>query len=94
MIIGFADRDTERLNDGKRVPRFDAIRVQAERRLRILDAATSLNDLRALRSNRLEALHGDRQAQFSIRINRQWRICFRWHAGSEGPTDVEIVDYH
>ncbi len=58
----------------------------------ILDHASSLPELGALRSNRLEALSGDRVGQYSIRINRQWRICFRW--GEEGPYDVEIVDYH
>ena len=58
----------------------------------ILDHATSLQELRVLRSNRLESLSGDRTGQYSIRINRQWRICFRWDG--EGPDDVEIVDYH
>ncbi len=58
----------------------------------ILDHATSLQELRGLRSNRLESLSGDRAGQYSIRINRQWRICFRWDG--EGPDDVEIVDYH
>ena len=58
----------------------------------ILDHASSLQELRALRGNRLEALSGDRAGQYSIRINRQWRICFRW--GDDGPYDVQIVDYH
>jgi proteic killer suppression protein len=62
--------------------------------LRILDAATSLADLAALNSNRLEPLKGDRKGQFSIRINEQWRICFEWPKESPGPTNVEIVDYH
>ena len=62
-------------------------------RLSILNAATSLHDLRALPSNRLEALKGDRVGRHSIRINRQWRICFVW-SDDFGPTDVEIVDYH
>jgi proteic killer suppression protein len=53
-----------------------------------------LNDLAAFRGNRLEALHGDRRGQFSIRINDQWRICFEWPKGSPGPTNVEVVDYH
>lgn len=68
------------------------LRDQAIRRLTILDNAESLRDLAGLRSNRLEALSGDRAGEYSIRINRQWRICFRW--GAEGPYDVEIVDYH
>ena len=58
----------------------------------MLDSAVTLRDLAVLRSNRLESLSGDRAGQYSIRINRQWRICFRWHV--EGPYDVEIVDYH
>lgn len=64
----------------------------ARRKLEALNAAASLNDLRAPPSNRLEALKRDRAGQHSIRINGQWRVCFRWTA--EGPTDVEIVDYH
>jgi proteic killer suppression protein len=59
-----------------------------------LDGAESLQDLRALRSNRLEALKGDRAGQFSIRINDQWRICFAWPDGDDGPSQVEITDYH
>ena len=65
---------------------------QAERRLTLLDNAEELRDLAGLPSNRLEALRGDRTGQHSIRVNRQWRICFRWT--DEGPHDVEIVDYH
>lgn len=92
MIRSFADPDTQALYQGKRVRRFDGFRSQAEKRLQILRRARSLNDLRGLPSNRLEALAGDRQGQFSIRINLQWRICFRWQAGDA--YDVEIVDYH
>ena len=62
------------------------------RKLWILDAATDLNSLRIPPSNRLEALHGDRKGQHSIRINKQWRICFKWHEGDA--YDVEITDYH
>ena len=68
------------------------IEEQARTRLIRLDSATSLDDLRALRGNRLEALSGSRQGQFSIRINDQYRICFKWKA--KGPTDAEITDYH
>jgi toxin HigB-1 len=68
------------------------IEEQARTRLIRLDSATSLEDLRALRGNRLEALSGKRKGQFSIRINDQYRICFNW--GAKGPTDVEITDYH
>jgi proteic killer suppression protein len=92
VIRSFADQDTQALYQGKRVRRFDGFRAQAEKRQQILRRARSLNDLGALPSNRLEALAGDRQGQFSIRINRQWRICFRWQAGDA--YDVEIVDYH
>lgn len=62
------------------------------RKLWILDAATRINELRVPPSNRLEALHGERKGQYSIRINQQWRICFRWKSGDA--YDVEIVDYH
>ena len=65
---------------------------QAVRRLTLLDSADAREDLAGLPSNRLEALRGDRAGQHSIRINAQWRICFRWT--SDGPHDVEIVDYH
>ena len=71
---------------------FQAITTQAERRLQILDNATSLQDLRNLPSNRFEALRGDRVGEYSIRINDQWRICFEWEDGDA--YNVEIVDYH
>ncbi len=92
MIRGFKDRDTRRFFEGGRIARFQAFADQATRRLTVLDSADALRDLAGLRSNRLEALQGDRVGQHSIRINRQWRICFRWT--DEGPRDVEIVDYH
>ena len=92
MIQTFRDRDTEALFNGKRVRRFQAVTKQAERRLLILDSATSLADLRGLPSNRLEALQGDRRGQYSIRINDQWRVCFVWR--EDGAYEVEIVDYH
>lgn len=63
-------------------------------RLRILDAATSLGDLARLNSNRLEVLKGNRKGQYSIRINDQWRVCFKWSKDEPGPSNVEIVDYH
>ena len=68
------------------------MRTRAARRLTILDNAEALRDLAGLPSNRLESLTGDRTGAYSIRINRQWRICFRW--GDDGPYDVEMVDYH
>jgi proteic killer suppression protein len=94
MIRSFRDRRTERFAEGERVARFEPFRRQAEKRLRLLEAATSLNDLAQLPGNRLEALKGDRGGEFSIRINRQWRICFTWPAGADGPAEVEITDYH
>ena len=92
MIRSFRDRDTERLFLGRRVPRFGAIERQARRKLRILDAAEALADLRSPPGNRLEALSGDRAGQHSIRINDQYRLCFVWRDGEV--TDVELADYH
>jgi len=94
MIRGYHDRNTERLAAGEKVRQWEPFRRQAEKRLRILDAATSLGDLGTLNSNRLEALKGDRKGQHSIRINDQWRICFKWPKDDPGPSNVEIVDYH
>lgn len=92
MIQSFRQRKTERFFGGQRVREFEGFADQAVRRLTVLDSAESLEDLASLPSNRLEALMGDRAGEFSIRINRQWRICFLW--GEHGPYDVEIVDYH
>ena len=92
MIQSFKDERARRLMDGLRVVELVNIEEQARTRLIRLDSATSLEDLRALRGNRLEALSGSRKGQFSIRINDQYRICFNWEA--KGPTDVEIADYH
>jgi len=92
MIRSFASRDTEELFGGSSPRRFRSFRPQAERKLQILDSAKDLNDLRVPPGNRLEKLTGDRRGQYSIRINDQWRICFRWR--DDGPWDVEIVDYH
>ncbi len=93
MIRSFGSRDTERLWRREKVRGFDSrILRPALRKLAILDAATTLDDLRVPPGNRLEALRGDRQGQHSIRINDQWRICFVWtESGADG---VEIVDYH
>jgi proteic killer suppression protein len=94
MIRGYRELDTERLAAGEKVRQFEPFRRQAEKRLRILDAANSLGDLAALNSNRLEALKGNRKGQYSIRINDKWRICFGWTKDEPGPSNVEIVDYH
>jgi proteic killer suppression protein len=94
MIQSYRDKRTRESADGKRVREFEALRRQAEKRLDILDAATSLTDLQALPSSALEGLRGDRKGQYSIRINMQWRICFEWPDGQSGPSNVEIVDDH
>ncbi len=94
MILSYRDKRTEVFAGGAFVREFQGFDRQAYKRLEILEAATSLDDLLALPSNRLEALHGDREGQFSIRINMQWRLCFEWPNGSPGPSYVEIVDYH
>jgi len=92
MIRTFRCADTVGLAPGERVRRFESISAVARRKLRQLEIAARLDDLRVPPGNRLEALRGDRQGQYSIRINDQWRICFRWTAA--GAEDVEIVDYH
>ena len=92
MIRTFKDRRTERFFEGRLVRAFHGFTDQATRRLTVLNNASSLRDMAALPSNRLETLSGDRTGQYSIRINRRWRICFRWE--DNGPHDVEIVDYH
>jgi len=92
MIRSFACSDTEALSKGNRVKRFAGMATIARRKLRQLEIAANLDDLNVPPGNRLEALKGDRAGQYSIRINRQWRICFHWtEAGAE---DVEIIDYH
>lgn len=93
MIASFADKQTEALFRCERVKKLDAsLHRAALRKLVMLDAAVALEELRMPPGNRLEALHGNRKGQHSIRINDQWRICFRWSGGNAH--DVEIVDYH
>lgn len=92
MIISFADADAKALAGGRRVKRFANIELVARRKLRQLQIANRLQDLRVPPGNRLEALKGDRAGQHSIRINDQFRVCFRWTAA--GAEDVEIADYH
>ncbi len=94
MILSYRDARTEQFAAGSFVRAFQGFERQGWKPLEILEAATSLKDIKALPSNRLEALKGDRSGQYSIRINQQWRICFEWSAGSPGPSNVEIVDYH
>ena len=93
MILSFACEDTRKLFvNGFCDARWRSIEKIVLRKLDMLDAATAIGDLRTPPGNRLEALKADRQGQWSIRVNDQWRICFRW--GADGPSDVEIVDYH
>lgn len=92
MIVSFRDADTQALASGRRVSRFVRIEAVARRKLRQLEIAGRLDDLRVPPGNRLEALQRDRVGQHSIRVNDQFRVCFRWTEA--GPADVEIVDYH
>jgi proteic killer suppression protein len=92
MIGSFRCGDTEALARGTRVARFAAFEDVARRKLRQLEIAGRPEDLRIPPGNRLEALRGDREGQFSIRVNDQYRVCFRWT--DAGPRDVEIVGYH
>ena len=92
MIKGFRSADTRTLFETGKSKRFGAILTVATRKLTQLDAATTLAFLKSPPGNHLEALKGHRKGQYSIRINDQWRICFRWTAA--GPEDVEIADYH
>jgi len=94
MIVSFRDKRTRDFAAGKRISAFSAFERSARLKLDRLEAATSLRDLAALPGNRFETLRGDRQNQFSIRINDQWRICFEWPGRGPGPSNVEIVDYH
>jgi proteic killer suppression protein len=92
VIKSFNCKSTQALFSGTGVARWVNIRVVAERKLQMLNRATRLDDLRVPPNNRLELLKGDRSGQYSIRINEQWRICFRFDTGNA--YDVEIVDYH
>ena len=93
MIKTFADKETKKIFN-RRISRklSQNIQIKGRMKLEILDAADFLDDLRIPPGNRLEQLSGDRKGQYSIRINQQWRICFRWQNGDV--YDVEIVDYH
>ena len=92
MIRTFRCKHTEALFNDLSTRRFQAIQNVARRKLEMLDAASKLEDLKMPPGNRLEALKADRRGQHSIRINNQWRLCFRWKNGDA--YDVEIVDYH
>ena len=92
MIKSFRCKNTEALYQGKRVRKFEAFAMQAEKRLEILDNSKTIHDLMGLPSNRFESLIGDRAGQYSIRVNQQWRLCFEWKDADA--YNVEIVDYH
>ena len=93
MIRSYRDRDTQAVAERQRIRRFpEGIQRRAQMKLMIINNAEDLNDLRVPPGNRLEALSGDRDGQYSIRINDQWRICFTWSEGNA--YQVEIVDYH
>lgn len=92
MIVSFADKRTQQLFRLERVREFQAIERPALRKLAMLDAAVTVEDLLVPPGNRLEMLKGDRAGQWSIRINDQWRVCFIWKDGDAH--DVEICDYH
>ncbi|MGE0852068.1 MAG: type II toxin-antitoxin system RelE/ParE family toxin [Hyphomicrobiaceae bacterium] len=93
MIASFADRETAMIWSGRRSRRLPGdIQAVALRKLRIINNASRLDDLRVPPGNRLEALQGQRRGQHSVRINDQWRICFIWREGHAH--EVEIVDYH
>lgn len=93
MIGSYRDKRTRSFAAGQRVKAFEGIGKKLAMKLDQLDAATSLRDL-ALPGNHLEALKGDRKGQYSIRVNDQWRVCFEWAKGADGPLNVEVVDYH
>jgi proteic killer suppression protein len=94
MIRSYGDKQTEKFAEGQRVKQFETFRRQAEKALDRLDAATGLRDIANFPGHRLEKLKGERAGTYSVRINDQWRICFKWPTGSSGPVNVTIEDYH
>lgn len=94
MILSYGNKETEKFANGEFVSEFQGFDQQAAKRLAILDAAMSLQTLRGLPSNHLEALGAGRKGEYSIRINDQWRICFKWPNRALGPKEVKIEDYH
>jgi len=93
MIKSFRDKDAERIFNRQRVKRFSlSVQKLAQRKIDLIEGADLIEDLRTPPGNRLEKLSGNRKGQYSIRVNDQWRICFRWKSGQAA--DVEIVDYH
>jgi toxin HigB-1 len=94
VILGYRDKRTRDFALGKRVKAFSGIERPARLKLDRLEAAIDLRDVAVLPGNRFEVLKGDRNGQYSIRVNDQWRICFEWSEKAAGPSNVEIVDYH
>ena len=92
MIKSFRCKDTQALFETGKTRRFSAIKSAVERKLIMLESSEVLDDLKSPPSNRLEPLAGDHEGQHRIRINKQWRVCFRWT--EDGPEDVKITDYH
>ena len=90
----YKDKRLQKFLEGYRVREFQAFEKQLQKRLLILEYAQSQDDLRILPSNNFEALGGDRSGQFSIRINKQWRLCFEWSLSENCPFNIEAVDYH
>jgi proteic killer suppression protein len=94
MILSYRDERTKDFATGQRVKEFFGIERAARLKMDRLETAVAIRDLAVLPGNRFEALKGDRKGQYSIRINDQWRLCFEWHEGAPGPSNVEIIDYH
>jgi proteic killer suppression protein len=94
MILSCRDKRTRDFVAGKKIKAFSGFERAAQLKIDRMQAASTVKDLSALPGNRFEALKGDRKGQYSIRINDQWRICFEWPDSAEGPSNLEIVDYH
>jgi proteic killer suppression protein len=90
----YRDKRLQQFADGYRVRDFQAFEQQLKKRLAVLEDAQSKDDLILLPSNHFEALAGDRRGQFSIRINRQWRLCFEWSESENRAFNIEVIDYH
>jgi toxin HigB-1 len=94
MIVSCRDKRTRDFAAGKRTNAFSGFERAARMKMDRMEAAATLKDLSALPGNRFESLKGNRKGQYSVRINDQWRICFEWPESANGPSNVEIVDYH
>jgi len=94
MIVGYRDKQTRDFALGRRIKALSGVARAARLKLDRLEAAVTVRDLAALPGNRFETLKSNRKGQYSIRINKQWRICFEWPRGAPGPSNLEIVDYH